>query len=107
MAQPSTVTVTGFGMCNVPADGRETQEQPDTGRPRLERWPGRFDGAAVDTNSEVCNLNLPWYLPPSAGFNLMSSSHCASFQNAGNSESGSTSASASGRGPLAAVTMFT
>ena len=39
MAQPSTVTVTGFGMCNVPADGRATQEQPDTGRPRLERWP--------------------------------------------------------------------
>ena len=41
MAQPSTgnVTTTGFGMCNVPADGRATQEQPDTGRPRLERWP--------------------------------------------------------------------
>ena len=37
MAQPSTVTATGFGMCNVPADGRATQKQPD--RPRLERWP--------------------------------------------------------------------
>ena len=59
MAQPSTVTVTGFGMslCNEPADCRATQEQPDTGRQRLAGL-----SAAVDT--EVCNLNLPWYLPP-------------------------------------------
>ncbi len=43
-------------------------------------------------------------LSPTAGWVQLMSSRC-SVQNAGNSESGSTSASASVRGPLAALTM--
>ena len=59
MAQPGTAT--GLGMWYVPPDSRATQKQATT-------WKLAGLSAAVDT--EACNLNLPWYLPPSAGFNL-------------------------------------
>jgi hypothetical protein len=62
MAQPSTATGLGMPVWDVPPDSRATQKQATT-------WKLAGLSAAVDT-PEACNLNLPWYLPPSAGFNL-------------------------------------
>ncbi len=70
----------------------------------------------TDTKYRICNkgsvcvhtpnVHVPACVPgsPTAGWVQLMSSRC-SVRNAGNSESGSTSASASAQGPLAAVTM--
>ncbi len=65
-------------------------------RPRL--WPWRLPPGSGSASHD----SMP--LSPTAGWVQLMSSRCR-VQNAGNSESGSTSASASARGPLAAVTM--
>ncbi len=65
-------------------------------RPRLRTWrPPPGSGLASHDSPP---------LSPTAGWVQLMSSRC-SVQNAGNSESGSTSAGASARGPLEAVTM--
>ncbi len=67
-------------------------------RPRIRPWHPPPGSGLESRDSQ------PLSPSPTVGWVQLISSRC-SVQNAGNSESGSTSASASARGPLAAVTM--